>query len=115
MNIKRITIIIPADYLKNFEQCLQSAGVPGMTIDNVKGFGEHANYFKRDLLLSNARIEVYLDENRSGEICEILRNFASESGVTAGILAIESVDRLINLNTGQDVLATDLQERHCEH
>lgn len=108
MNIKRFTIIVPTDYLRDLEQCLQSAGVPGMTIDNVKGFGEHANYFKSDLLRSNVRVEVYLGEERSEEVCEIIRGFASESRITAGILAIEPVDRLINLNTGRDMLAVDL-------
>ena len=108
MNIKRFTIIVPTDYLRDLEQCLQSAGVPGMTVEKAKGFGEHANYFKNDLLRSNVQIEVYLGEGRSKEVCKIIRGFAAESKITAGILIIESVDRLINLNTGQDVLPTDL-------
>jgi nitrogen regulatory protein P-II 1 len=82
-------------------------GVPGMTIDNVKGFGEHANYFSDDLLSSNVRIEVYVGEDRCDEIFEAISCFASESRATAGILVIESVDRLINLNTGKDLFATN--------
>lgn len=62
INIKRLTVIIPTDYLDEFEKCLRVAGVPGMTIDNVRGF-------------------------------------ATESHVSAGILVIESIDRLIALKT----------------
>jgi len=108
MNIKRITTIVPTDYLADFEKCLRAAGVPGMTIDNVKGFGEHANYFSTDLLRSNVRIEVYVGEDRCDEISEVIRCFATESHTTAGILVIETIDRLIDLNTGSDVLAVNL-------
>jgi len=108
MNIKRITTIVPADYLDKFERCLRAVGVPGMTIDNVKGFGEHANYFSSDLLRSNVRIEVYVGEEKCNEVCEAITRFAIESHTTAGILTIESIDRLIDLNTGQDVLNVNL-------
>jgi len=108
MNIKRITTIVPTEYLDKFERCLRTVGVPGMTIDNVKGFGEHANYFSTDLLRSNVRIEVYVGEDRCDEICEAIKCFATASHASAGILVIEPIDRLINLNTGQDVLADRL-------
>lgn len=108
MMIKRITTIVPTDCLEHFERCLRAVGVPGMTIDNVKGFGEHANYFSNDLLISNARIEVYIGEARCDEIVDAIQRFASELHPTAGILVIESIDRLIDLNTGKDVLASNL-------
>lgn len=108
MNIKRITTIVPKDYLDELERCLRTAGVPGMTIDNVRGFGEHANYFSDDLLRSNVRIEVYVGEDRCDEVSEVIRCFASESHTTAGILVIESIDRFVDLNTGKDVLARNL-------
>jgi len=108
MNIKRITVIVPAGYLDDVEKCLRAAGVPGMTIDNVRGFGEHANYFSSDLLRSNVRIEVYVGEDRCDEVVETIKHFAVVSRTTAGILAIEPVDRLIDLNTGEDVIARNL-------
>lgn len=108
MKIKRITTIVPAEYLDKFERCMRAAGVPGMTIDNVKGFGEHANYFSSDLLRSNVRIEVYIGKDRCDEICEAIKCFATESHTSAGILVIEPIDRLIDLNTGQDILADRL-------
>lgn len=108
MKIKRITTIVPVDYLEDYERCLRGAGVPGMTIDNVRGFGEHANYFSADLLRSNVRIEVYVSEERCDVVSEAIKCFASETHTTAGILVIETIDRLIDLNTGNDVLAVSL-------
>jgi nitrogen regulatory protein PII len=108
MTIKRITTIVPTDFLDKFEKCLRAAGVPGMTIDNVRGFGEHANYFSSDLLRSNVRIEVYIGNDRCDEVCEAICNFAQETHTSAGILAVESIDRLIDLNSGSEVLAANL-------
>jgi nitrogen regulatory protein PII len=108
MNIKRITAIVPADDLEAFERCLRAAGVPGMTIDNVRGFGEHANYFSSDLLRSNVRIEVYIGSERCDEVCMAICQFAREAHAPAGILAVESIDRLIDLHTGREVQASHL-------
>ncbi len=60
MNIKRITITVSAHRLSDLERCLRAAGVPGMTIENVQGFGEHANYFRGDLLRKNVQVQVYI-------------------------------------------------------
>jgi nitrogen regulatory protein PII len=59
-------------------------------------------------LRSNVRIEVYVGEDRRDEVLEAVKRFAVELRTTAGILVIESVDRLIDLNTGNDVLAANL-------
>ena len=108
MNIKRITTIVPTDRLTDLERCLRAAGVPGMTIDKVQGFGEHANYFRSDLLRENAQVQVFIGIDRCEEITEAIKQFAKDAHISAGILVIESIERLIELNSGQDVLATHL-------
>ena len=105
VSIKRITIIVPADCLEPMERCLCAAGVPEMTIDNVRVFGEHANYFSGDFLLRNVRIEVHIGAKRCDEVCAEIRRFAADLHPSAGILAAERVDRLVDLNSGQNVLA----------
>jgi nitrogen regulatory protein PII len=108
MHIKRITTIVPADYLERMEQCLCDLGVPGMTIDNVRGFGEHANLFSNDLLRRNVRIEVYIGVERCDELCGEIRRFTSAAHPSAGILVVESVERIVDLNSGKDILPASL-------
>jgi nitrogen regulatory protein PII len=108
MNIKRITAIVPTYQLTNLETCLRAAGVPGMTIDSVRGFGEHANYFRSDLLRDNVQVQVFINSERCEEITEVIKQFARDEHISAGILVIENIDRLIDLNTGQDILANHL-------
>ena len=43
MTIKRITSIVPVQMLKPLEQHLRSCGGPGVTGEQVKGYGEHPN------------------------------------------------------------------------
>jgi nitrogen regulatory protein P-II 1 len=102
MDIKRITAIIPEELIDSFERCLCNCGVPGMTIDKVRGFGEHANYFSSDLLKSNMQVVVYVSEQRATAVIDAVKSFALEAHAPAGILAVEGIERLVNLNSGED-------------
>ena len=108
MNIKRITTIVPIDQLVELEKCLRASGVHGMTVDNVQGFGVHANYYRSDLLRENVQVQVFIGMDRCEEITEVIKRFAIDAHISAGILVVESIDRLIDLNTGQDIPATHL-------
>ena len=88
--MKRITVIVPTELSEKLEKCLRSSGVPGMTVNEVRGFGEHADFFKRDLMRSNVRVETYLGEARLGAVVEAIV-FAQEEHTPAGILVVESV------------------------
>lgn len=103
MKIKRITAIVPEELTESFERCLRKCGVPGMTIDKVRGFGQHANYFSSDLLKSNIRVVIFVSDTRAADVIEKLKAFALEEHTPSGILAVESVERLIDLNSGEDV------------
>lgn len=108
MGIKRLTAIVPEELIENFERRLRKCGIPGMTIDKVRGFGEHANYFSTDLLKSNIRVVVFVSDERAVAVVEALKSFALEEHTPSGILAVESIERLIDLNSGQDVPAARL-------
>ncbi|MGA9573827.1 MAG: P-II family nitrogen regulator [Lysobacterales bacterium] len=108
MSIKRITTIVPIGHLADLEKCLRTAGVHGMTVDYVQGFGVHANFFRNDLLQENVQVQVFVGADRSEAIAGAIQRFARATHISAGILSIESIDRLIDLNTGEDVSARHL-------
>jgi hypothetical protein len=56
MNIKRITAIVPIEALLQLEKHLRDCGVPGVTVETVRGYGEHPNYFRQDLMQDNAKL-----------------------------------------------------------
>lgn len=105
MTIKRITAIVPVQLLKPLEKHLRSCGVPGVTVEHVKGYGEHPNYFRRDLMQSNMRVVLYTNEDDVDDIVASVTKCATEAGTQAGILAVETIERLVHLPSGEDLSA----------
>jgi nitrogen regulatory protein PII len=100
MNIKRITAIMPIDSLQSVEKYMRECGVPGVTVETVQGHGEHPDYFRKDLMKNNAKLTLYTVEEKVDEIIEALSACARELGLEHGIIAVDSVDRLVRLVDG---------------
>jgi nitrogen regulatory protein P-II 1 len=103
MNIKRVTAIVPIDCLQNLEAYLRDCGVPGVTVETVRGYGEHPNYFRKDLMQNNAKLILYTVDEKVDEIIDAMTACAREYGFETGIIAIDSVDRLVHLGDGPRV------------
>jgi nitrogen regulatory protein P-II 1 len=103
MNTKRITAIVPIDCLQNLEKYLRNCGVPGVTVETVRGYGEHPNYFRKDLMQNNAKLILYTVDEKVEEIIAAMTACAKEYGVETGIIAVDSVDRLVRLGEGTQV------------
>jgi len=108
MNVKRITIIVPVECFDKLETCLRGTGVHGMTVTEVRGFGEHANFYQRDLLVRNIRVDIYTGADKAENIIDSVVNFQAEEFTHTGLLAVESVDRLVNLRTGEEVAVSKI-------
>lgn len=104
MSIQRITAIVPTESVERLEASLRKCGVPGVTIEQVKGYGEHPNFFRRDLMKNNARVVLYVDSKSAEGVVDAIINCTHECGATAGILAVESIERLVNLTDGSDIM-----------
>lgn len=103
MSTKRITAIVPSDILDSLETHLRACGVPGVTVERVQGYGEHPNYFRRDLMKDNVRVLLYADEESVEKIVKAITTCARKCGSRSGIVAVESVDRLVSLGNNHDV------------
>lgn len=104
MTMQRITAIVPIQVLDQLERHLRACGVPGVTVERVQGYGEHPNFFRRDLMQDNARILLYAEAAQVGGIVDAIVNCTNECGITAGILAVQTIDRLVNLVDGSDIM-----------
>lgn len=108
MSIKRITAIVPIGILKSLEEYLRECDVPGVTVERVQGYGEHPNYFRRDLMQDNARVVLYVNEQEVERIVAATVRCAHECGAMAGVLVVEGIDRLVNLSAGADLATAPL-------
>jgi len=103
MKIKRITAIVPIDILKALEKHMRNCGVPGVTVERVQGYGRHPNYFRRNLMKDNARVVLYTNDAKVDRLVAAISSCAHECGARACILAVEDIDRLVDLTDGADV------------
>ena len=83
MAFKKITALVRCTLLDTVEHRLQEAGVRGLTITHVRGYGEHANLYREDWTVRHARIEIFLDEADVDRIVTVIK-----AAACTGIVAV---------------------------
>lgn len=101
MEIKKVVAIVRTDALEDVEKRLRLIGVPGITIDRVKGFGEYANFFTPDWMSAHARIEIFADEGHAQEIVETIIQAGHTGTAGDGLVAILPVEQLFRIRDGR--------------
>jgi nitrogen regulatory protein P-II 1 len=109
MKIKRITAIVPIEALEQLEKHMRDYGVPGVTVETVHGYGEHPDYYRKDLMKTNAKLVLYTVDDKVDEIIAAMSACARECGCEHGIVSVDSVERLVHLADGTQVSPTSLQ------
>ncbi len=103
MSTQRITAIVPVENVEQLETSLRECGVPGMTVERVQGYGGHPNFYRHDLMKDNVCLILYVDTTSVDRIIQAIVDCAKKHDASAGILAVESIDRLVNLTDGSDI------------
>ncbi|MFQ5487353.1 MAG: P-II family nitrogen regulator [Gammaproteobacteria bacterium] len=107
MELRKVTAIIRKDALKAVEQILQDMGVTGISVTQVKGYGEYADTYTKDWLVSHARIEIFTSEEQAELIAEAIMGAAHTGGPGDGIVAILPVEKLYRIRTRTPVTTGD--------
>lgn len=105
MEFRKITAIIQVLALKAVEQQLIAVGVSGVTVTRVKGYGEYADYFTRDLMTQHVRIEIFTHTSRVSEIRDAIFDAASTGSKGDGIIAVLPVECVYHIRNRSAVPA----------
>jgi len=92
MEYLKITAIIRGSTLEEVERGLHKIGVNGVSVSHVKGYGECANFFRRDWMVTHARIEIFCAASRAEEIIQAIMEAAHSGLAGDGIVAIIPVN-----------------------
>jgi nitrogen regulatory protein P-II 1 len=103
MSLRKITAIIRCTLLEPVERRLQEIGVPGMTVTHVKGFGEYANFFRRDWTVTHARIEIFTEQSLVDRIVDTIQDAAHTGTPGDGIVAVLPVERLYRIREKREI------------
>jgi nitrogen regulatory protein P-II 1 len=99
MEIRRVTAIIRSNALEKVEKDLQALGVPGMSVSKVKGYGEYADFFSPNWMVTHVRVEVLIGQHRVDEIVRQIMDAAHTGMEGDGIVAVSPVESVYSIRT----------------
>jgi nitrogen regulatory protein P-II 1 len=103
-----ITAVIKPHKLEEVKEAIRGAGVLGMTITEVKGFGRQGGHtetyrgaeYSIDYL-PKIKIEVVADTTDTDKIIEVIAAAAQTGKIGDGKIWAVPVDRLVRVRTGE--------------
>lgn len=108
MSFKKVTAIFRCDSCEKVERELQEIGVHGFSISKVKGYGEYANLYSDDWLVTHARIEIFTEESKADEIVKTIMEAAHVGMEGDGIVAVLPVEKLYRIRSLDKIKPGDL-------
>ncbi len=106
--IKLVTAIVKPHRLESVKDSLRSAGVQGLTVTEVRGFGRQGGHTETYRgaeytvdLVPKLRLEVLCDAEDAEKVMEIIRSSAHTGKIGDGKVWVVDVDRLMRIRTGE--------------
>jgi nitrogen regulatory protein P-II 1 len=99
MKFSKVTAIIQPDRLNKVEQKLHSINVPGMSISQVKGYGEYADFYTTDWMVTHTRIEVFVSTEQAESVAEAIMSAAYTGCEGDGIICISPVESVYHIRS----------------
>ncbi len=108
MELKKIVAIIRSAELQKVEGRLVDMRVRGISVTKVKGFGEYANFFNPDWMVTHSRIEIFTEAARVDEIASAIMDVAHTGMEGDGIVAVLPVEKLYRVRTKSEITPEEL-------
>lgn len=107
MALNYVMAIVRADALEAVEQKLIDIGVRGLTVVKVKGLGRHANFFSRDWLIDEVKLEIVADESKVDGITRAIMDAAHTGDPGDGIVTVLPVLKFYRIRTRSEAMPED--------
>jgi nitrogen regulatory protein P-II 1 len=107
--MKLITAIIKPFKLDDVKDALKAAGVVGMTVSEVRGFGRQGGHTEtyrgaeyQIEFVPKVCLEVVVDDAQVDAVVETISTAAATGKIGDGKIWITDVDRLVRIRTGEE-------------
>lgn len=104
MALRKVVAIVRNETLEKVEGRLVELQVKGISVTKVKGYGEYANFFKPDWMVTHSRVEIFTEEAEAVRIAAAIMEVAHTGMDGDGIVAILPVLKLYKIRTKSEVL-----------
>ncbi|MFN7898359.1 MAG: P-II family nitrogen regulator [Synechococcaceae cyanobacterium] len=105
--MKKIEAIIRPFKLEDVKIALVNAGIVGMTVSEVRGFGRQKGQVERYRgseftveFLQKLKLEIVVDDERVDTVVNAIQDAAKTGEIGDGKIFISSVDSVIRIRTG---------------
>jgi nitrogen regulatory protein PII len=105
--MKKIEAIIRPFKLEDVKIALVNAGIVGMTVSEVRGFGRQKGQVERYRgseftveFLQKLKLEIVVDDERVTTVVNAIQDAAKTGEIGDGKIFISSVDAVIRIRTG---------------
>ena len=106
--MKLITAIVKPFKLDDVKDALKGAGVMGMTVTEVRGFGRQGGHTETYRgaeytidFLPKIKIELVVDDAVIDQVLDVVTSAAATGKIGDGKIWVTSVDRLVRIRTGE--------------
>ncbi len=99
MSFKKITAIIRTSVLSAVEEALKDVGVPGVSVSQIKGYGEYSDFYAKDWMVTNSRVEVFIDTECAEAVAQAIMDAAHTGLEGDGIVVITPVEKIYHIRT----------------
>ncbi len=107
--MKLITAVVKPFKLDDVKDALKSAGIAGLTVTEVRGFGRQGGHtetyrgteYKIDFV-PKACIDLVVDDGQVDSAIEAIIQSAATGKIGDGKIWVTDVDRLIRIRTGEE-------------
>jgi nitrogen regulatory protein P-II 1 len=100
-HMKKIECIIQTKKLTDLEQALRAAGVPGMTVSEVKGFGNEQTRPDSYLFLPKTKVDIYCGDDILDHLVDTILRVCGTGNLGDGKIVVTTVDEIIRIRTGE--------------
>ncbi len=105
--MKKIEAIIRPFKLEDVKIALVNAGIVGMTVSEVRGFGRQKGQVERYRgseftveFLQKLKLEIVVDDERVATVVQAIQDAARTGEIGDGKIFISTVDSVIRIRTG---------------
>ena len=107
--MKKIEAIIKPFKLEDVKDALTEAGVTGMTVSDVKGYGRqqgHSELYRGAEyvvdFLPKIKIDLVVSETQVDEIVALISEAAKTGKIGDGKIFVSSIEKIIRIRTGEE-------------
>ncbi|RXJ56364.1 P-II family nitrogen regulator [Candidatus Marinarcus aquaticus] len=107
--MKKIEAIIKPFKLEDVKDALTEAGITGMTVSDVKGYGRqqgHSELYRGAEyvvdFLPKIKLELIVDERSVDETIRIITDAARTGKIGDGKIFVTSVQKVVRIRTGEE-------------